>query len=96
MQGRAFFIKYRGYTDLFVFNDQPGESIETGIFETNFRYSWARMSEGETVPDEFVLVGGSCLSIGGRPVCNEELQFASIRRLGNDLYIKTDKGRRKY
>ena len=92
--GRAFVIKYRDYTDLFVYNDDAGRLIETGIFDTNFRYSWARMSDGETVPDEFVLIDGNSLIVNGNEFFSEsEDAYASIRRLGNDLYIKTDKGR---
>ena len=93
--GRAFVIKYRCYTDLFVFNDEPGQLIETGIFDTNFRYSWARLSDGETLPDEFVLIDGNSLVINGNAVFAEpDVPYASVRRVGNDLYIKTDSGRR--
>lgn len=95
-RGRAFVIKYRGYTDLFVFNDEQDQLIKTGIFDTNFRYSWARMSEGESVPDELVLIGGNRLAVGGHKVFDQpsEMQFATALRLGNDLYLKTEKGRR--
>ena len=66
--GRAFVIKYGGYTDVFVFNDEPGQSIDNGIFESNFKYSWARLSEGETLPDEFVLIDGNRLKISGSEI----------------------------
>ncbi len=94
--GRAFVIKYCGYTDLFVFNDEPGQMLETGVFDTNFKYSWARLSVGETVPDEFVLIGGDSLRI-----CENEIfdtapgDHAAILRMGNDLYINAEKGRGK-
>ncbi len=92
--GRAFVIKYCSYTDIFVFNDQSGVLIENGIFDSNFKYSWARLSEGETVPDEFVLIDGSRLRIGGSEIFEEhEANYASALRLGSDLYIKTDLGR---
>ncbi|MGE3465553.1 MAG: heparinase II/III family protein, partial [Pyrinomonadaceae bacterium] len=92
--GRAFAIKYLGYTDVFLFNDEPGRMIDNGIFESNFRYSWARLSDGEAIPDEFVLIGGNDLRIGGRTVFDpHELTYSSIRRLGDELYIKTDLGR---
>ncbi len=94
--GRAFVIKYSGYTDLFVFNDEPGKLIETAVFDTNFRYSWARLSDGETLPDEFVLIDGDRLQIVGNDVLDESAgNYAAIRRLGNDLYIKTENGRSK-
>ena len=93
---RAFVIKYSGYTDLFVFNDEPGKLIETAVFDTNFRYSWARLSDGETLPDEFVLIDGDRLQIVGNDVLDESADnYAAIRRLGNDLYIKTENGRSK-
>ncbi len=95
LTGRAFVIKYRDYTDLFVFNDDPEEMLKTGLFDTNFRYSWARVSQGERAPDEFVLVCGNKLAFGDREVLgeSEELKFAAARRLGTDLYVKTEKGR---
>lgn len=94
--GRAFVIKYREYSDLFVFNDS-GTVIKTGIFDTDFRYSWARMSKGESIPDEFVLVDGNRFTVGGCEVLDQrgELQFATATRLGNDLYLKTENDRQK-
>ena len=94
--GRAFIIKYSGYTDLFVFNDGPGQMVETGIFDSNFKYSWARLSEGETLPDEFVLIDGDTVRIDGKDVLDAPVgSYAAIRRLGSNLYIKTENGRTK-
>lgn len=94
-QGRAFVIKYNGYTDVFLLNDR-GDVIDNGIFASNSRYSWARLRAGETAPDELVLIGGDRLSVGGDEVLKiEESSYASIRRFGDDYYIKTDRGRVK-
>ena len=93
--GRAFTIKYTGYTDVFIYKDEPGV-IENGVFGSNFKYSWVRLSDGETVPDEFVLVAGNSFTINGNDIFNEaEVRFATVRRLGSELYLKTDNGRRK-
>ncbi len=93
--GRAFLIKFAGYTDVFVFNDDTDGLVETGIFDTNFRYSWARLSDGQSLPDEFVLIDGNHLVIGGNDIFDmAKVPFSSIRRLGNQLYVKTDKCRR--
>ena len=82
--------------DIFVFNDVTGQSIDNGIFSSNFKYSWARMSDGETIPDEFVLVGGNRLRIGAAEIFDPYiLTYASARRVGGELYIKTDLGRSK-
>jgi hypothetical protein len=91
--GRAFVIRYNGYTDAFVFNDEGDKTVETGAFDTNFRYSWARLRQGENIPDEFVLIDGSELKIGEYEIVNTQVPFASARRLGNELYIKTDSSR---
>lgn len=94
VSGRAFVIKYLTYTDLFLFNDDAVGMVDNGIFESNSRYSWARISEGETQPDEFVLIDGNCLHIAGQDVFeSHELTYAAIRRFGHDLYIKSDLGR---
>ena len=88
--GRAFVIKYCGYTDLFVYNDEPGRLIETGIFDTNFKYSWARLSVGEAVPDEFVLIGGDRMRLAGTEILDAQIgDHAAIRRMGADLYVKS-------
>jgi len=88
--GRAFVINFRGYQDLLVFAD--GECIvRTEIFNTNFRFLWARLSAGETMPEEFVMIGGTNFSLGGREIINHphELESATARRLGNKLNVKT-------
>ena len=89
--GRAFVIKYRDYNDLFVLTD--GEQIiRTEFFNTNFQFLWARLSAGEDLPEEFVLINGTNFSLGGRDVINfpNRLKFASARRLGNRLNVRTN------
>jgi hypothetical protein len=94
--GRAFVIKYSAYTDLFVFNDEPGQVIETGVFDTNFKYSWARLGVGETAPEEFVLIGGDTFRIGAKEIYDAALGgHAAIRRMGNDYYINAENCRWK-
>jgi hypothetical protein len=96
LSGRAFVIKYLGYTDVFIFNDDAGILLNNGVFESNFKYSWARLSDGESQPDEFVLIDGNRLVVDGDDVFDShELTYASIRRLGSEMYIKTDLGRSK-
>ena len=88
--GRAFVIKYRDYQDIFVFTD--GEQIvRTELFNTNFRFLWARLSANEDLPEEFVLVGGTNFSLAGREIINypQKLDFAVARRLGNRLNVRT-------
>ena len=88
--GRAFAIKYRGYTDVLVAGD--GETIRTELFDTNYRLSWARIANDETVPEEYVLIAGSRFSIGTNEVFDgsETHGSAAIRRFGSDLCIRHD------
>jgi hypothetical protein len=88
--GRAFLIKYRDYQDLFVFTDIE-QVIRTEFFNTNFQFLWARLSEGEELPEEFVLVNGTNFSLDGREIINypNKLKFAIARRLGNRLNVRT-------
>ncbi len=91
--GRAFVIRYREYRDVFVFSD--GEQVvHTELFNTDFRFSWARLSEGEDFPEEFVLVGGTKFSFSGREIIShpQPLDFAAARRLGNRLNVRTSEG----
>lgn len=89
--GRAFVVNYRGYRDLFVFADSSEQIVRTEIFNTNFRFLWARLSAGEQIPEEFVMVGGTNFTLGSREIINypSELKFAVARRLGNRLNVRT-------
>lgn len=92
--GRAFGVKIRGLTDIFVFNDAAGVSVGNGVFDTNFEYSWVRMSADATQPDELVLINGNKLKIGATDVFGQlAIKFASAVRVGSELQIKTDLGR---
>lgn len=88
--GRAFVIKYAGYMDVFVVNDDRS-LVDNGIFSSSFRYSWARLSNEEAVPDELVLIDGDQLVIEGNTAFDSaNVPYAAIRRLGNDVYVKTN------
>ncbi len=89
--GRAFVVNYRGYWDLFVFADTSEQIVRTEIFNTNFRFLWARLTPGEHLPEEFVMVGGTNFTLGNREIINypNELEFAVARRLGNKLNVRT-------
>ncbi|HQY66491.1 MAG TPA: alginate lyase family protein [Pyrinomonadaceae bacterium] len=91
--GRAFAIFYRGYTDLIVYADNAGKMVRTELFDTNFRFTWARVGPGESVPQEYVLVGGNRFEIDGFEVIGNSpsINSASIRRFGNDLYVRGEK-----
>ncbi len=88
--GRAFVVNFHGYQDLFVVAD--GEQIvRTEIFNTNFRFLWARLSAGENVPEEFVMIGGTHFSLGKREIVNQmhELDYATAQRTGGKLNVQT-------
>ena len=89
--GRAFVVNFRDYWDLFVFADSDEQIVRTEIFNTNFRFLWARLSAGEQIPEEFVMVGGTNFTLGSREIINypNELKFAVARRLGNRLNVRT-------
>ncbi len=89
--GRAFVINYRDYRDLFVFADSD-QVVRTELFNTNFRFLWARLSQGDQLPEEFVLINGKNFSLGNRQVVNhpKNLEFAIARRLGNKLNVRTN------
>lgn len=86
--GRAFVVKFLGYWDLFIFADGD-RPVQTEFFDTDFRFSWARLSEGESVPEEFVLISGKNFTIGGREIINNQVDFAAARRFGNKLNVRT-------
>ena len=87
--GRAFVADFRGYRDLFVFAD-GGQTVRTEIFNTDFRFLWARLSADEKLPEEFVMIGGTHFSLDGREVINQthEAEYAAARRFGNKLHVR--------
>jgi hypothetical protein len=89
--GRAFVINYRSYHDLFVFADAE-QIVRTEIFNTNFRFLWARLSESEELPEEFVLINGTNFSLEEREIINQSqpLEFAAARRFGDKLNVQTN------
>jgi hypothetical protein len=91
--GRAFVIDYRGYQDLFVFADSE-QIVRTEIFNTNFRFLWARLSASEELPEEFVLINGTNFSLDEREIINQSqsLDFAAARRFGDKLNVQTNEG----
>jgi hypothetical protein len=52
---------------------------------------WARLSGEETVPEEYVMVGGTKFVLNGKEIINHphELKFATARRLGERLNVRT-------
>lgn len=92
--GRSFIIKYLNYSDLFVFVDDVDQILRTEIFDSNFRFLWARLSADEQIPQEFVMIGGTKFSIGKREIINHpnKLEFAVARRFGSKLNVKTNEG----
>lgn len=88
--GRAFVIKYSGYMDAFVINDEQ-TLLDNGIFSSDFKYSWARLATEDAVPDEIVLIEGSQMILeGNESFHTAHIPYAAIRRLGNEIYVKTD------
>jgi hypothetical protein len=90
--GRAFVINHRGYNDIFIFSDETDQMIRTEFFDSDFKFMWARLSEGESLPEEFVLINGSKFVIKDREIINypQNLKFATARRLGHKLNVRTN------
>lgn len=88
--GRAFVIKYRDYRDLFIFSD-GGQIIRTEFFDTDFRFFWARLGTEDDLPEEFVMTHGTRFNLSGREIVNfsQNLDFATARRLGSRLNVRT-------
>ncbi|MDQ4120852.1 MAG: heparinase II/III family protein [Acidobacteriota bacterium] len=93
--GRAFTINSEDRRDLFVYGDDDGLMTRTTVFDSNFRFAWARFSEGEEqLLEEIVLVSGSRFVYGGREVINypKRMRWAYVRRKENKMFVETDDG----
>jgi hypothetical protein len=90
--GRAFVINFHDYQDIFVYADGD-RMIRTEFFSADFRFVWARLSNGDELPEEFVMINGKNFILRGREIINfhEGFEFLSARRLGNKLNARTDK-----
>jgi hypothetical protein len=91
--GRAFAVKSDDKRDVFVYGDDDGLMTRTTIFDSNFRFAWARFSEqDEQLLEEIVLISGSRFLYGGREVINypKRLRWAYIRRIENRMFVETD------
>lgn len=93
--GRAFAINSEEKHDLFVYGDDDGQMTRTTVFDSNFRFAWARFSKtDDQLLEEIVLVSGSRFVYGGREVINypKRLRWAYIRRVENRMFVETDDG----
>lgn len=90
--GRAFVIEFRNYYDLLVFADGD-QTVRTEFFDTDFQFTWARLSADENLPEEFVLINGSKFSVGQREIFNhpKKIESATARRFGDNLNVAADK-----
>ena len=87
---KRFEIRYRNHRDILI-ACKGNSVVRVDRFSTNFRFLWARTSGGETLPEEFLLIDGKSFLIDGRELINNlrSLEFASGRRFGNQLNIRT-------
>ena len=89
--GRGFVVYFRNYRDVFLYLDGD-RIVRTDIFDSNFRFAWARFSQGDDLPEEFVLIDGSDFILKGREIINfpKGVKFVTARRLGGKLNVRTD------
>lgn len=89
--GRGFIVHQNGYEDLFFFGDGDGHIAENALFSTDFKFVWARLSDGEELPEEYVFIGGKYLAAGNGVIIDSDTteDFAIARRFGNQLNIRT-------
>lgn len=90
--GRAFIISTPGYNDVFVAGDPTGTRLSTELFDTDFQFSWARLAEDSTTPDEYLMINGRDLFIGQEKIVSgvSRNRYVAIRRVGSDLYLDRD------
>jgi hypothetical protein len=93
--GRAFAISQRGYTDLLIYNDNHRRAISTELFDSNFKITWARVGSRTDMPEEYVLIAGRRFDLLRNEVIGDEgeLLFATMRQVGNEMNVNTDRGR---
>ncbi|MBX3298137.1 MAG: alginate lyase family protein [Acidobacteria bacterium] len=89
--GRAFVIRYSSFVDLLVVGD-GSRKLRTEAFITNMELTWARLSDGATMPEELIAIGGNRISLAGMPVINSEkrVEWLTARRFGSDLHVLAD------
>jgi hypothetical protein len=90
--GRAFAIQDGAVRDLLLIGS--GLPVEVEQIVSDFEWTWARMEPAAGAGREFILLGGTFLSIEGRDIFRaaERVSFAVIRYVGEEAVIETDAG----
>jgi hypothetical protein len=92
--GRAFVINNRTYQDLFFFGDGDGQIARNQLFATDSRFVWMRTSAGESLPEEYLFIDGKYLALDDKEIIDRpaNLDFATARRLGQQINVRTSEG----
>jgi hypothetical protein len=90
--GRAFEVAGNRTFDIVTVGN--GTRVEMARLASDFEWVWVRFSDGGRVPDEFVLVGGHKLELGGREILRSVryLNYVVATRSEGQFYLKTDDG----
>lgn len=90
--GRAFEIAGDKTFDIVLIGN--GNRIETARLSSDFEWTWARFSDGDPIPVEFILIGGHKLELEGREILRSvrRLNYLAGTRIKDQFFLKTDDG----
>lgn len=90
--GRAFEIAEDKKFDIVMIGD--GRRIEVSRLASDFEWTWIRFSDGDPIPDEFVLIGGHRLELGGQEILSSarRINYLEAIRTEDHFHLKTDDG----
>jgi hypothetical protein len=90
--GRAFTVQDGGVRDVLLIGS--GLPVEAAQIVSDFEWTWARLKPASGAGKEFVLLGGSFLTVAGRDIFRvaERASFVVIRYLGEEAVIEQESG----
>ncbi len=88
--GLAFEVQSDEASDDVLIGD--GRMIATPRISSDFRWTWARYTKEQSVPDEVVLINGARLSFAGEEILRaaQRIGYFIARRAGEEWHVETD------
>jgi len=93
--GKAFEVTHPKGIDIVMIRADNCSVVETARISSDYEWTWARFSDNnESLPEEFVLLGGQNLSIEGSEILKSDrhLNYLAGQKLGKTFQVEIEDG----
>ena len=93
--GKAFEVSHSDGFDIVMIRSDKCSVVETARLASDFEFTWVRFSAEESLPQEFVLIGGQSLNFAGSEFFRwkKRIQYSSGYSLGETFHVVTPDGK---